>query len=131
MLAFAVRRSTVRSELRRVRMGISMSSADASKKDITVLSAMRKIDTCSTATARSLARSAELPSMYSVRSTFSPPLYRWSVRGANFAEPGDAGGLLDFGGLPLLLALVSLCVYADGSSSWMGSEEERWLGVCL
>ena len=49
-----------------------MSSADCSKKETTVLSEQRKIETCSTATANCFDRSEECSSIYSVLSSLVP-----------------------------------------------------------
>lgn len=59
--------------LKRVIIGVSISSAELSKNEMTVLSAVRKIETCSTLTPRFLEDNAECFSMKAIRSSFGPP----------------------------------------------------------
>ena len=73
MLASELRRKIVSWVLIREIIGVSMSSAEFSKNEITQLSEVKKIDTCSTPTPSPLEANAECFSMNSMRSSFGPP----------------------------------------------------------
>jgi len=73
MEASQERRRMVSGVASRLRIGVSMSSAEVSKKEITVLSTVRKMETCSAQTARFLRVMAECCSMKTMRSTLGPP----------------------------------------------------------
>ena len=89
--------------LRRWRIGISISSADDWKKDMTVLSAnlsgnlqskcssdlpaVRNMETCSALTACFRLVIGECPSMNAIRSSLGPPWYLCNVR--NFCTPAS------------------------------------------
>lgn len=80
MLASGHLRRIVSGLLSRSMMGISISSAELSKNDITELSAVRKMETCSTATPKPFDAKAECFSMNCILSSFGPPWYRCKVR---------------------------------------------------
>jgi hypothetical protein len=72
-------------------MGVSISSAELSKKEMTVLSAVKKIETCSTLTPRFFVTRVECFSMKVILSSFGPPWYRCNVlTGKNFVPPPSA-----------------------------------------
>lgn len=60
----------------RVRMGFSIMSAESSKNEMTVLSFVMNIDTCSAITARSRDAKAACFSMNSTLASLGPELYR-------------------------------------------------------
>jgi hypothetical protein len=69
-------------------MGVSISSAELSKKEMTVLSAVKKIETCSTLTPRFFVTRVECFSMKVILSSLGPPWYRCNVlTGKNFVPP--------------------------------------------
>ena len=69
ILASPLLRKIVSGDCRRFKIGSSITSAECSKKETTVLSLWRKIDTCSTETIRPFGASVEWVSIYLVLSS--------------------------------------------------------------